>query len=168
MFDLINIASTGMIVSSRNLAVIGNNVSNLNTSGFKLSQLSQFDMGYRSAGLGDGGGNARFGNGVDAQKTFVSFKAGENRETGNEFDFAIDGAGFFILQDANENRVYSRSGSFQMKDSALISKQNGMSVMYYDTHNRLQPFSLQTDEVFPAQKTSEVKLSGFGQNSGIF
>lgn len=107
MLDSIYIGLTGMTTYQRNLSVIGNNVSNLNSAGFKASELPLTDL--------------RDGEGVTAGETRVMFKAGTLRQTGNATDVAVDGNGFFVLRE-DDKTFYTRDGSFQFDaDGFLVS-----------------------------------------------
>lgn len=114
MFESIYIGMTGLIGYSKDLSVIGNNVANVNTTGFKSSQLIFSDLFYRSQ-FGDGsngrGSVLEFGTGLGASGTRLLFAQGELRQSGNEQDLAIDGNGFFVLR-REDRLLYTRSGQF--------------------------------------------------------
>src|SRR5919108_3587156 len=112
MFEAIHLGLTGLTTFSRNLTVIGNNVSNLNTPGFKASQLAFSDLVYRNlfSDRNDGAASAfQLGSGVGTGGTRLLFRQGEVRETGNATDVAIDGNGFFVTRQ-DGNTVYTRAG----------------------------------------------------------
>lgn len=107
MLDSIYIGLTGMTSFQRNLGVIGNNVSNLNSPGFKASELTLSDL--------------RDGAGVVPGTTRVMFKQGALRQTGSATDVAVDGNGFFVLREGDKT-FYTRDGSFQFDaDGFLVS-----------------------------------------------
>jgi flagellar hook-associated protein FlgK len=85
MFESIYISLTGLSSFSRNLTVIGNNVSNMNSAGFKNTELSFSDLVYQnlSSGRDGGGAQLQFGSGVGIDGTRVLFTQGSLTQTGN-------------------------------------------------------------------------------------
>ena len=114
MLDSIYIGLTGLLGYSKDLSVIGNNVANVNTTGFKSSQLIFSDLFYRSQ-FGDDAGGADdrlgFGTGLGTGATRQLFAQGELRQSGNDLDVGIDGNGFFVLR-RDDRILYTRSGQF--------------------------------------------------------
>src|SRR5262245_66035408 len=97
MFESIYLGLTGLSTFSRNLTVIGNNVSNLNTPGFKASQLAFSDLVYTNlfSDRNDGAGaGLQLGSGVGTGGSRMLFTQGNLRQTGNPTDVAITGHGF--------------------------------------------------------------------------
>lgn len=131
MLDSIYIGLTGLTGYSKDLSVIGNNVANINTTGFKGSQLIFSDLFYRSQ-FGDGGNGADsrldLGTGLGTGATRILFGQGELRESGNQLDVGIDGNGFFVLR--RDGRVlYTRSGQFSFDaDGFLVAQASGARV----------------------------------------
>ncbi len=73
MLDSIYVGLTGLLGYSKSLKVISNNVANLNTPGFKSSQLQFADLFYSTQGSGGGGGSAQFGAGLTTLATVLDF-----------------------------------------------------------------------------------------------
>jgi flagellar hook protein FlgE len=125
MFSSIYTGLSGLLSFSKGLDIISNNVSNVNTPGFKSSQLYFEDLFYQSAlGGRDGQGNpsSQIGGGVSATKTNLVFRQGQIQGTGNALDAAIDGNGFFVLRKDNKT-YYTRSGQFEFDvDGYLVEK----------------------------------------------
>lgn len=99
--------------------VIGNNIANVNTTGFKGSRVTFQDLvcqnlsGASSAQGNRGGTNPmQIGLGMGTASIDTSFTDGSLQSTGKNTDLAISGAGFFILGDG-ANKVYTRSGAFE-------------------------------------------------------
>lgn len=99
--------------------VIGNNIANVNTNGFKGSRVTFQDLvcqnlsGASSAQGNRGGTNPmQIGLGMGTASIDTSFNDGSLQSTGRNTDLAISGAGFFILGDG-ANKVYTRSGAFE-------------------------------------------------------
>jgi len=107
MLDSIYIGTTGLTSFSEGLSNISNNVANLNTPGFKGSQLEFLDLFYRHQYSGT---MSSQGSGVETGATVLDFSDGEFRQNGNDLNAAIDGNGFFVLRKDGEI-YYTRAGS---------------------------------------------------------
>lgn len=131
MFDSIYIGMSGLNSFSEGLSNISNNVANLNTPGYKGSELAFLDLFYRYEYSESGGGQGTpysQGGGVSAGSTTLKFTQGEFRQTGNDLDAAIDGNGFFILNKEG-NTFYSRAGQFSLdEDGFLVSRDDNARV----------------------------------------
>ena len=86
---------SGLNASSKNLDVIGHNIANANTTGFKASRAEFAEM--VAASMGAGGGN-NYGIGVEVAAVAQQFSQGNVTVTGNNLDVAINGNGFFKVQ----------------------------------------------------------------------
>lgn len=131
MFTSIYTGMSGLMAYSKGLDVISNNVTNLNTPGFKGSDLMFRDIFYRYSALG---GNQRdsaaeqMGNGVLGNGTSLRFAQGDLQDTGNALDVAIDGNGMFILRSAS-GQQYSRAGQFDFdQDGYLVDRTTGARI----------------------------------------
>jgi flagellar hook protein FlgE len=161
MFESIYIGLTGLSSFSRNLTVIGNNVSNMNSAGFKNSDLSFADLVYRNvfAGTSAGGqgGLTQFGSGVGIDSTRVLFTQGDLTQTGNPSNLAVQGNGFFVLRDGDKT-FYTRNGGFEFNpDGVLVSTANGMHVAAF-SNGGLQDLSTTALRATPPRATSRVTL----------
>ena len=128
---------TGMTGQQLQLDTIANNLANVNTAGFKKSRAQFEDLYYqeiRSMGTetADGGrvpSGIQVGLGVRPTSVQKIFTQGSLTETGNDMDWAIEGAGFFkVLRDGQD--YYTRSGAFTLDSNGNVVTQNG---------DRLQP-----------------------------
>jgi flagellar hook protein FlgE len=156
MFESIYVGLSGLAGFSRNLTVIGNNVSNLNSPGFKASQLHFADLMYASTAAG--GGALHLGSGVDTGATRVLFTQGAMRETGSATDLAIDGNGLFVLR-SEAGTTYTRAGSFEFDAAGfLISRANGARVGALGEGGGLQDIGVGGLRATPGQATSVVRL----------
>lgn len=112
-------AAQGMKAQQMNLDTISNNLSNVNTSGFKKMRVEFKDLLYEQVKRSNFANNEgrptsmEVGNGVSIGATLRSFEGGSFTQTKNSFDFAIDGKGFFQIMDENGNLFYTRDGSFK-------------------------------------------------------
>lgn len=121
---------SGMNAASKNLDVIGNNVANANTTGFKSSR-TEFTQMFGSA-IGSSSSTAS-GQGVSVGAISQQFLQGNVSATGNALDVAINGNGFLQLELTDGTTAYSRAGSLQIdKDGQLVNRQ-GAKVMGFKT-----------------------------------
>lgn len=121
---------SGMNAASKNLDVIGNNVANANTTGFKSSR-TEFTQMFGSA-LGSSS-NTVSGQGVSVGAISQQFLQGNVSATGNALDVAINGNGFLQLELADSSTAYTRAGNLQIdKDGQLVNRQ-GAKVMGFKT-----------------------------------
>lgn len=112
---------SGLNAASKSLDVIGNNVANSSTVGFKESQ-AQFADVYASSMAGSSGGQA--GIGVRVAAVAQQFTQGNITTTNNSLDMAISGSGFFRM-DNNGTITYSRNGQFQLDKNGYIVDNQG-------------------------------------------
>lgn len=164
MLDTIFIGMSGLTGYSKGLRVIGNNLTNVNTPGFKGSQLQFADLFYQgsanAAGSGLASGGAQLGMGLNTLATTINFKAGDLRQTGDNLDLAINGDGFFVLNDDGKSR-YTRAGQFEFdNDGVLVSKVNGLHVSGLDDSGKLGDISLAGFQSNPPKATTTVKFNG--------
>ena len=111
---------SGLNASAKNLDVIGNNIANASTVGFKGSQ-AQFADVFASTMSGSTGTQA--GLGVKLATIAQQFSQGNITATNNSLDMAINGLGFFRM-DYNNTIVYARNGQFQLdKDGFIVNSQ---------------------------------------------
>ncbi len=148
---------TGLTSAGRNLEVIGNNVANASTVGAKASRAEFADIYARAAG----GGAGAAGLGVSVAAVAQQFSQGSISSTDNPLDVAINGSGFFQLQDPTGAMVYSRNGQFQVDRSGYVTNAGGMKLMaipvtYQDGQipGKSQPLQLPTSGIAPKQTTS--------------
>lgn len=121
---------------SKGLEVIGNNIANLNTTGYKSSQASfseSFSNTLRGSAPSNGANSSQpgmqVGTGVQLNGIGTNFAQGALNSTGSITDLGISGSGFFIVQDPSSGTQYAtRDGSFRLDDSGHLVTQNGMRV----------------------------------------
>ncbi len=118
-------ALSGINAASNGLATISNNLANAQTVGFKSSRAEFAD-------LFSGSQNSP-GNGVMVESYTQDFGQGTINGTGRDLDFAIDGEGFFVLNDASNKypNVYTRNGSFKLDKDGFITDQSGNELQGY-------------------------------------
>ncbi len=144
------------------LDVIGNNLANTNTPGFKSASASFGDAFSRSlqpamlAGKGGGTNPMQIGGGVAMGAITRDFAQGAMSETGRTFDLAIGGRGFFALNNGQTD-LYTRVGSFGLdSSSSLVDLASGYKVL----SGSGQAVSLDTQSVFPPKATTSMSVTG--------
>ncbi len=103
--------------------VVGNNLANLNTPGFKASTVSFHDLVTES--IGAGLGSTQVGFGVGTPVTLRDFSQGAIQSTGGPLDAAIQGDGFFVVQGFTGNTEYTRGGNFQVDTNGDLTTATG-------------------------------------------
>jgi flagellar hook protein FlgE len=116
-----NTALSGLRAASTDLNVTGNNISNAGTIGFKSSR-TEFGDVYGSSLLG--GGSNTPGSGVSTLNVRQQFSQGNLKFTQNGMDLAVNGTGFFVLQNS-EGRAFSRAGAFGLDKEGNIVNSTG-------------------------------------------
>jgi flagellar hook protein FlgE len=160
MFDSIHVGLSGLDTYSKGLNVISNNVANLNTTGFKSSQLQFADLYYKDGGAELGSGaRQQIGGGVGTAGTFLNFQQGEARRTGGDLDLLIDGPGFFILREDGA-QSYTRAGQFEFdREGFLVDKTTGARVAGVQD-GQLQDISITGMRASPPKATTRIKFTG--------
>ena len=103
---------SGLNANGTALSVIGNNIANLSTVGFKGSKATFADL--ISSSISGGSGAIQTGIGVALTSVQGNFSQGSLATSSNVLDLAIDGNGFFIVEDAQGGTFYSRAGLFRL------------------------------------------------------
>ncbi|HLA27717.1 MAG TPA: flagellar basal-body rod protein FlgG [Syntrophales bacterium] len=125
-------AATGLSALQLDQDVIANNLANVNTVGFKKSRADFQDLMYHlitKSGSETSSGSQlpagiEVGMGVKPVATQKIFTQGDYQQTGNQFDLAIEGAGFFQIVNDDGRTVYTRAGNFKIdKDGALCNSE---------------------------------------------
>jgi flagellar basal-body rod protein FlgG len=131
------IAATGMNAQEQNLEVIANNISNLNTTGFKRSRAEFTDLIYqteRVMGVSTRGTNstvpegAQIGLGVRTAAIRTLQIQGALTNTGNSLDLAINGRGWFQVTTPAGDTVYTRDGAFNTNAQGQLVTSDGYTV----------------------------------------
>lgn len=166
------ISVTGLLSFSRALDVIGDNVANLNTVGFKATDLLFESLPNGEGSREDDGASREAqapGAGATVSGTRRRFTAGELRETGTATHLAIDGSGFFVLRDGN-TQAYTRSGQFQLDPDGFLVDGGGRRVQALQGGS-LQDVQIDRNKKNPAKPTTLVNLGGtlsVGQENGKY
>ncbi|MFY9165789.1 MAG: flagellar hook protein FlgE [Limnochordia bacterium] len=170
---------SGLKAHQMRMDVIGNNIANVNTAGYKASRvtfqemLSQTTRGATAPTANRGGSNPQqVGLGVQLGSIDVKHTQGNPQSTGYITDLAIEGDGFFILAEGEDglNRLYTRAGIFGLDIGGtkgnLVSLVNGMRVMGYRAENgiidytSLKPLYISGSQTIEARATDQVVFGG--------
>ena len=119
-----NTALSGIQAASSDLGIIGNNIANSATTGFKSSRAEFADV-YATSVLASG---TAIGQGVRLQNVAQQFSQGGIAFTDNPLDLAISGEGFFQLE-SNGSTVYSRAGNFKLDSGGNVVNNEGYALM---------------------------------------
>lgn len=119
---------SGLNAASKALDNIGNNVANSGTVGFKSATTVFADVFAASLA---GAGSAPIGLGAKVATVAQQFTQGNITSTSNALDIAINGGGFYRLQTATGDAVYSRNGQFQLDKNGYIVNSSGLQLMGY-------------------------------------
>ncbi|XVN20893.1 flagellar basal-body rod protein FlgF [Pseudomonas corrugata] len=148
---------SGLFSFAKGLDNVSNNVSNMNTPGYRGS-----DTFYRAVNGQDG---QSFGSGIAG--TEVRIKPGENRQTGNNTNVAINGAGYFVVRDEQGALSYTRAGQFQIdKDGYLVDTVSQRRVAGIDSAGNLRDINIQGQRTLPPKATTRIEMVGALARSG--
>ena len=126
-----SIALSGLNADSSALDVVGNNLANLNTTGYKDSTVSFYDLLQSSLA----GGSTQIGGGVSAPQTERIFTQGSIQTTGGNYDAAINGNGFFVVQNPTGSTLYTRAGNFSLNSQGNLVTATGQFVQGWSAQN---------------------------------
>ncbi len=124
-------AATGMEAQQTRIDTIANNLANVNTTGYKKSRPEFEDLFYETLaapGAADASGaalptGAQIGHGVKLASVTRVATQGERIQTGRDLDLAVEGEGYFQVQSATGETLYTRDGSFQRdRDGNLVTR----------------------------------------------
>ena len=133
----LGIAATGMLAQQTNVDVIANNIANANTTGFKSGRAAFQDLIYQSqmqeGALTSTQGTSRpvglnVGLGVQGAGVIRLNTQGGLAQTENQFDLAVNGRGFFVVNRPDGTQAYTRSGAFQLNAEGQLVTLDGFEV----------------------------------------
>lgn len=133
MFTSFSTALSALNATSTAIDVVGNNLANLNSPGFKTSAVVFRDLVTQS--LGAGLGETQVGFGTGQPLTVRQFTQGAIQTTSGLLDAAIQGDGFFVIKDDAGNTLYTRAGNFQTDKYGNLLTDTGARVQGWTTIN---------------------------------
>ncbi len=169
----LSIAATGMNAQQTNLEVIANNIANINTSGFKRARAEFSDLLYQTERI-QGVPNranqnivpegAHIGLGVRTAAIRNVHLQGSLTSTGNHFDLALSGNGWFQIDGANGETFYTRAGAFNTNATGSIVTVDGFPVQPGITvpNDALEVIVTESGQVF-ARIAGQTELQDLGQ-----
>ena len=122
-------ALSGLAANNTALDVVGNNLSNLNTVGFKSDAILFKDI------MGQTQGSTEIGAGVATSGTSKQFSQGSIQPTAGALDAAIEGNGVFVTRDNAGSTLYTRAGSFKFNSSGTLVTATGEKVQGWSAVN---------------------------------
>jgi flagellar hook protein FlgE len=161
---------SGLNAASQNLDVIGNDIANSQTVGYKGSSIAFADV-YASSQVGLG---------VGVANVIQDYSSGDISTTGGQYDVAINGTGqgFFVLQDSAGNKFYTRNGQLNVDANFnLVNASNGMQVMGYPPNStftaaavgaNLQAITIPQGSMLPAATSSVTVQTNLNANATPF
>jgi len=157
---------SGLNANGNAMSVIGNNIANANTVGFKASRTIFGDL--LSSQISGSGGTSQVGRGAGLSIVDNVFSQGTFESTELNTDLAVEGAGFFIVSDpttGNINNQYTRAGAFRFDSGGNFVNPEGYNVMGYEldsegnTVGDLVPIRANTQSFTQAGQTSTLNLN---------
>jgi flagellar hook protein FlgE len=159
-----SIPLSGLTASSQALAAIANNLSNLNTVGYKDTRVLFRDLFYQSLGTSGGGDPIQLGAGTAVSSMPSLFTQGSVDSSGVATDVAIMQDGFFVTQKDGVTS-YTRAGNFTLDDTGMLVTSEGAQVLGYpaingiiNTGQGLTGLNLGTGAVSPPTPTSSLQI----------
>ena len=179
------IAATGMNAQQTNVEVIANNIANINTTSFKRARAEFTDLFYqmdRMQGVPNTAGSspipegANMGLGVRSAAVRKLHIQGALSQTGNPYDMAIDGRGWFQILGPNNDVLYTRAGSFNTNANGQLVTLDGYQVdpaitvpqgtVEVTVNKSGQVFAKLDTEVNPRQ-IGQLNLANFANEAGL-
>lgn len=134
MDSSISTALSGLQGNTTAINIIGNDLANLNTTGYKANQIEFQDL--MSQSLGVSGTAGQVGEGIGQVGAVANYSQGAIQTTNGATDAAIQGNGFFVVNDPNTNQtLYTRDGSFEVNSSGQLTTDGGQLVQGWNSVN---------------------------------
>lgn len=155
---------SGLSANSGMLGVIGNNLSNLNTIGYKGSSSAFQDLFNASLGSNGTSGNGnpmQVGLGTQLGAISQNFGQGSFQSTGNVTDMGVSGQGMFIVRRSDGSQLYTRAGNFSVDRNGYLVNPNGDQVLGWNaaggvlaTTGAIVPIQINSGTVSPPTATT--------------
>jgi flagellar hook protein FlgE len=157
---------SGLAASSELLDVIANNLANLNTDGYKDEGLTFGDVFNQMQGVSGNGDPIQVGSGVEVEGETSNFTNGTVSSTGISSNMALQGNGFFVVDDPTSGQIsYTRDGSFLVNSQGQLCTSDGQLVMGYpavngaiSTSTALGPINVNQAANIPAVATTSFSM----------
>lgn len=171
MIDALHIAETGMNSYTTYLDVISNNIANINTPGFKKTNVNFSDMVYKSSENNEvitsetiHHVDNQVGMGAAVANTYKVFSEGQMVQTNNPMDVAILGQGFLEVELPDGTTAYTRNGNLSVDQSGQLGTKDGYTL---SSSIRIPPdveaIAISNDGIILAKISGESKPMELGQ-----
>jgi len=166
MLTAISTALSGMNADTTAISIIGNDLANLNTTGYKSNELEFHDLVAQSLGITESSGQV--GLGVGQVSSVTNFAQGSLQTTNGPTDVAIQGDGFFVVKDHSGNNLYTRDGSFQINANGNLVTSTGDLVQGWsstvsgaavNTNGAIGNLTVPLGATIPASATTTMNLA---------
>ncbi len=170
----LNSGVSGLRSFQTKMDVIGNNIANVETAGFKSSRVSFAEMMNQRLGRSDSGGGSsspqlsnEVGLGVRVSSIDRNFSQGAMQSTGIATDLAIEGNGYFMVDDSGQN-LLTRAGNFVFNKEGYLVDQGGRPVQGYNADSTgkilgggaAQDIRIDFENVLPPKQTENITVAG--------
>ena len=159
-----SIPLSGLTAESTALSTIANNLANQNTTGYKDTRVLFSDLFYQNLSTTGAGDPVQLGAGTQIGSMPATFTQGSVSSTGVPTDVAIQGDGFFVVQEAGVTR-YTRAGNFSVDQNNFLVTSEGQDVLGYpatngvvNTGQAIGPLQLGAGTISPPAATTQVEI----------
>jgi flagellar hook protein FlgE len=156
---------TGLNADSWALNTIANNLANMNTTGYKAGTAEFSDLFYQEIGATGSGDPIQSGGGTQIARVSTDFSSGTANWTGLSTDVALQGNGFFIVSDG-QNQYLTRDGNFSLDANGNLITANGLKVIGYpaadgvvNTNTSMVPINIPESEILSPQATANFGMT---------
>jgi flagellar hook protein FlgE len=156
---------TGLDADSTALNTIANDLSNMNTTGYKSKSVNFSDLFYQQIGETGSGDPIQRGSGTQVCSIETDFSNGTPNSTGVDTNVALQGNGFFVVG-SDGNNLLTRAGNFSLDQNGNLITANGLSVMGFpavngvvNTNAPLTPIQIPVGQVEPPSATTSFGMT---------
>jgi flagellar hook protein FlgE len=156
---------TGLNADSTALNTIANNLTNMNTTAFKSQSVNFSDLFYQQVGTAGSGDPIQHGSGTQVSSIETNFSSGSPNTTSVDTDVAIQGNGFFVVDNGGAN-LLTRAGNFSLDSHGNLITANGLNVMGFpatngvvNTNAPIVPIHIPVSEVEPPNATTSIGMT---------
>jgi flagellar hook protein FlgE len=167
-----SVALSGLNAASVDLSSISNDLANMNTIGYKSTTTNFQDLFYQQIGSSADGNSEQVGSGVSIGSIASNFTDGSITSTGVPTDVAIQGSGFFVVNN-NGTQEYTRAGNFSVASDGDLMTSDGGNVMGYaatdgvvDSNTPITALNIPTGITTPPKASTQFTLAVTLDSSG--
>jgi len=160
-----NTPLSGLNAASNSINVVGNNIANANTIGFRSGSITFLDVFSNVGGVRlNGGGNTRqIGDGVQTGAIYTNFSQGNLNESFSPLHAAVQGDGFFAVKETDGTAAFTRAGDFTVNKNGFLVTPNGAEVQGYGAQNGAIPQdAVLTSVKIPIGQTTQPQVTTNG------